>query len=256
MRVAGNLTNRGSRCAASLLMASLCALVLSGSAQAAKVAIGSFGEQGTTGGKLEGATSSPRTIAVNPATGDVYAADTGNNRIQQFDSAGNWIRAWGWDVAGPAAPAAEQASETDSLTVNATGGKFILKFGSGGPGISETGEISATASAGEVEAALNAITNVSTGGGSVSVTGGPGNAGGTLPYLVVFNGGPLKGTNVGALTAASAISPNQLSGGTASVAVASVNEGTIGFEVCQTAANCQKGASSNAAGAISEPKAV
>jgi hypothetical protein len=39
-------------------------------------------------------------IAVNEETHDVYVADTGNHRIDQFDSAGNFIRAFGADVGG------------------------------------------------------------------------------------------------------------------------------------------------------------
>lgn len=40
----------------------------------------------------------PRGIDVNEATGDVYVADTGNNRVQQFTADGEFIRAWGRDV--------------------------------------------------------------------------------------------------------------------------------------------------------------
>jgi NHL repeat-containing protein len=34
------------------------------------------------------------------AAGNVYVADSGNNRIEKFDSAGNWLRAWGKNVNG------------------------------------------------------------------------------------------------------------------------------------------------------------
>src|SRR5690606_35346126 len=37
-------------------------------------------------------------VAVNQATGDIYVADGGNNRVQQLSSTGEFIRAWGTDV--------------------------------------------------------------------------------------------------------------------------------------------------------------
>lgn len=37
-------------------------------------------------------------IAVNQASGHVYVADLGNRRVQEFDAAGNFVRAWGWNV--------------------------------------------------------------------------------------------------------------------------------------------------------------
>ncbi len=48
---------------------------------------------GDVGGEL----SQPSGIAVDGA-GDVYVANTGYNRIDKFDSSGNFIRAWGRDV--------------------------------------------------------------------------------------------------------------------------------------------------------------
>jgi hypothetical protein len=38
-------------------------------------------------------------LAVNSTTHDVYVADTGNHRVDQFSAAGTFIRAWGWGVA-------------------------------------------------------------------------------------------------------------------------------------------------------------
>jgi hypothetical protein len=59
----------------------------------------SFGSKGTAAGKLE----APAGVAVNDTTigtnaEDVYVADRGNNRIDEFDSDGTFIRAWGWGV--------------------------------------------------------------------------------------------------------------------------------------------------------------
>lgn len=45
------------------------------------------------GGELDG----PTGVAIDPA-GNVIVADTSNHRIQKFDPAGNFLRAWGKDV--------------------------------------------------------------------------------------------------------------------------------------------------------------
>lgn len=52
------------------------------------------GEDGTA----EGEFVSPRGIAVNQASGDVYVFDRGNARVQQFTADGGFVRAWGWGV--------------------------------------------------------------------------------------------------------------------------------------------------------------
>ena len=51
------------------------------------------GSAGTLGGEL----NLPKGIAVDPV-GNVYVADTSNNRIQEYDSSGAFIRAFGLDV--------------------------------------------------------------------------------------------------------------------------------------------------------------
>jgi hypothetical protein len=56
----------------------------------------SFGSSGSGAGQLSLASNSG--VAVNSSTHDVYVADTGNNRVDQFSS-GTFVRAWGWGVA-------------------------------------------------------------------------------------------------------------------------------------------------------------
>ena len=61
---------------------------------------GSFGEPGSGAGQLEG----PEGIAVNDVTGNVYVADPGNVRVDEFDPSKppgeKFVRAWGWEVNG------------------------------------------------------------------------------------------------------------------------------------------------------------
>jgi hypothetical protein len=59
-----------------------------------------FGSQGTGDGQL----ATPQGIGVDqttldPTSGDVYVADTGNARVEQFNAAGQFLSAWGWGVA-------------------------------------------------------------------------------------------------------------------------------------------------------------
>jgi hypothetical protein len=83
------------------LAATLGALVLIAAPALAKQYVpgtspASFGEPGSGAGQLEG----PQGVAVNDTTHDVYVVDTGNDRIDQFSSAGVFVRAWGWEVDG------------------------------------------------------------------------------------------------------------------------------------------------------------
>jgi hypothetical protein len=81
--------------------------------------------------------------------------------------------------------------EEQSLSVFASSGGFHLGFEE-----QETGELPFNATAAQVKAALNALGSISAGGGSVSVSGGPG---GLNPLLISFDGGPLADKNVAQL---------------------------------------------------------
>jgi NHL repeat len=58
---------------------------------------GSFGSAGSGAGQL--ALVSNSGVAVNSTTHDVYVADTGNHRVDEFSAGGVFLRAWGWGVA-------------------------------------------------------------------------------------------------------------------------------------------------------------
>ena len=93
--------------------------------------------------------------------------------------------------------------------------------------LESTGELEATASAGEVETALNALPAINADGGSVTVTGGPGNASGSSPYHILFAGGALAGADIPSLIVSEGSIP--LSGGSGpdadSLKVTTVGEG-------------------------------
>jgi DNA-binding beta-propeller fold protein YncE len=53
-----------------------------------------YGSTGSGDGQLDG----PNDVAVDQATGSIYVADTGNDRVVKFDSSGGFLAAWGWGV--------------------------------------------------------------------------------------------------------------------------------------------------------------
>ena len=62
-----------------------------------------FGSAGTGAGQFE--LSGEAGVAVDQSTGDVYVADTGNHRVDEFTASGVFIHAFGWGVLnGAAAP--------------------------------------------------------------------------------------------------------------------------------------------------------
>src|SRR5262249_35161124 len=91
------------------LVVTLLCLLLAPSAFAAPLGNNGFaGGLGTEGGKFAvspvggtvtpGTNSSPAGIAVNDTTGAVYVADGANERVQRFDSEGDFEWAIGFDV--------------------------------------------------------------------------------------------------------------------------------------------------------------
>jgi hypothetical protein len=183
-----------------------------------------------------------------PNPGNVLLADPNSNRIQEFSPAGAFIRTFGWDVvaSGPDnknfAAGPDRADEVQKVVVRATGGNFRLGYGEGGLGVSETDELKHDATDAEVEAALNKLTNIDEGGGSVSVDGGPGDGPGSNPYVITFDGGPWAGTGHEVDLVGIDVS---LTGGTPATAIFSFvgSRGGQGFEVCRKAALdiCQAG---------------
>ena len=71
-------------------------------------------------GSGNGQFNGPRGIAVEPVTGNLYVADTGNNRVQEFTSAGKFITKFGSAGSGNG-----QFSEPKGIAVSALGGIYV-----------------------------------------------------------------------------------------------------------------------------------
>lgn len=109
-------------------------------------------------------------------------------------------------------PYAASPSEVQRITVDATGGTYTISFDG-----ATTAAISATATAAAVQTALELLSTVNS--GDITVTGGPGNAGGTTPYTLTF-GGRYVGLDVPAVTTATS-----LTGGAGTAAVTTITAG-------------------------------
>jgi hypothetical protein len=89
-----------------LLLAAAVICLMSGAALTATPALAvpahvlssSFGSAGSGAGQLQLAASSE--VAVSQGTGDLYVADTGNRRVDQFTASGAFVRAFGLNVGG------------------------------------------------------------------------------------------------------------------------------------------------------------
>jgi hypothetical protein len=189
---------------------------------------------GSGAGELSGS----RAVAANADNGHIYVADSFNARVSEFTAWGSFVKAWGWDVAPGA------VDEEQEFRVRAAAGQFRLTFGA-----LTTADLAFDAPSSEVESALNALPAIGLGG--VSVSGGPGSATGTAPYLVSFDGGTLAGGDVAQITASNGAMP--LSGGTpfSGVEVSTRANGTsggTGLESCTTGSGCKAGSEGNASG--------
>jgi hypothetical protein len=107
-------------------------------------------------------------------------------------------------------------NEVQSLTVDATGGNYTLGFNG-----YNTANLTPASTAAAVQAALEALPSI--GAGNITVTGGPGGAGGGTPYVITFVGA-LGGTNVSAITSTNV----SLAGGASTAVVTTTTPGGTG----------------------------
>jgi hypothetical protein len=181
-----------------------------------------------------GAVSAVLGVGSDPVTGHLYVFEQENNRVSEFTPWGNFIKAFGWDVAPGA------VNEQQEVRVRAAGGQFKLSFGA-----STTGDLPVHASGSELEAALNGLPSISGGGGSVSVTAVEGTPDGKTPfvYAVVFKGA-LAGSDVAQLGAQAGTTPPSGGVPAGELLVRTRADGTsggAGLESCTEESGCKAG---------------
>jgi NHL repeat len=125
-------------------------------------------------------------------------------------------------------------------------------FSGGGPTHPLFGDdLDFDSSAAEVQAALNALPTIGGVGGSVTVTGGPGDGGGTSPYEIEFDGSFAQG---GVRPLESSANGLTINSGKASAAIETTQEGGV-YEVCVATDGdvCQAGSPGSGVGQVGEP---
>ncbi|WP_414583270.1 scytonemin biosynthesis PEP-CTERM protein ScyF [Scytonema sp. PCC 10023] len=110
--------------------------------------IGAIGSGGTGPGQFD----EPTTVDFNPVTGDLYAGDVRNNRINQYDSQGNFIRSFANGQFTPLVndrlffgPSGVTFDKDGNLYVGDFNGERILKYTSDGQPLGVIGGTRGTA---------------------------------------------------------------------------------------------------------------
>jgi hypothetical protein len=180
-------------------------------------------------------------IAGDPVTGHIYVVGGVNNRVSEFTPWGQFVKAFGWDVAPGA------VNEVQEIRVHAAAGTFKLSFAA-----STTSDLPYGSSGTQVETALNALASIGGAGASVSVDARAGSVDGSVPavYVITFKGS-LAGTDVAQITAANGATP--LSGGVPSTSLeartrAEGTAGGTGLESCTGESGCKAGSEGSGAG--------
>lgn len=177
-------------------------------------------------------------IAVDQQSGDIYVAEFERNQVREFSPWGTLIKSFGWGVVASGPDNQSPKNEGQKLTVSATSGTYELTYNETfhftGDQTQTTAPIPYDASAGEVQAALEALEGIEP--GDLAVSGGPGDEGGTSPYTIEFEGRAAD-ANVLELEAVG----STLAGGAASATVETTQEGGS-YEICVPASGdvCQQ----------------
>jgi hypothetical protein len=192
-----------------------------------------------------------RGVAVNSTgaggvtPGDFYVADSVNNRIEEFHSSGEFVRAWGQDVIG--------VNERQKISFERVGaGAFTITFDG-----KTTEPLRYNALGHEVREALEALSTIGPGNVELRETGNPPLQ--QLNYEIFFVH-TLEGTDLPQLT----VDSSGLSGESQVIEVKTLIDGfggvgNHGYEVCEEAAHCNLGSSSVSpapGGEMSEPQGV
>jgi hypothetical protein len=241
----GAPAHRGRLVTFSLAAALLALALFASSAFASKQVISDFGNQAESG-SYGGDLNNPRDVAVNetgvgPANaGDTYVADEANNRIERFDSAGNFVSAWGKDTIAPI------VNERQRIVAEVTAGTFTLSFNGSTTAPIERSNVYA----GGIREALAALPSISEGNVEVS---GRGEA--ADPLIVTFKG-TLGGADQATLTADTSQTTGTVEISTIANGTSSTGDTGSGFEICTVAAECRAGTESGESGALSSPQSV
>jgi hypothetical protein len=223
-----------------VLIFSLVAFVSAARAVTAEEHLTTFGSFGSGAGQLK----FPRGVAASPVDGHIFVGEPENNRVDEFTPWGEFVKAFGWDVAPGG------VNEQQQITVKASAGQFRLSFKGNS---NTTTDIPYDASAAEVQSALEALSSIGPAG--VTVTKGASDATSTR-FLVAFSGASLKEEDQEALGAEPGTVP--LGGGspTSGVTVITVADGnppTTGLESCTAESGCQTGSEGTGAGQLGAP---
>lgn len=187
-----------------------------------------IGGLGSGAGQLD----RPTGLASDPLTGHLFVVENANHRVSEFTPWGDFVKAFGFDVAPGA------VNEEQEVRVRASAGEFKLSFEG-----QSTPDLPFDASAVEVQAALNALPAIGP-SASVSVESVAGTDGGATPFVhvVSFEGG-LAATDVDELEAADGATP--LSGAPEpNLMVRTRADGTAGgtgLESCTATSGCKIG---------------
>jgi hypothetical protein len=165
-----------------------------------------------------GAFLSPRGVAVNQVTGDVYTLD-GNTRVQQFTATGEFMRAWGAGVVvGGAMGTGTLANSTTTITgVVTTSKAFAVGQAITGAGIQPGTTITAVGAASGGTITLSKPTTASAAGTGValSVAAGVGNVATNEQQTVTLGSNTTGGTFTLTFTTPN---PSNTTGTTAAIA--------------------------------------
>ncbi|HWM53875.1 MAG TPA: hypothetical protein VNO20_00590 [Solirubrobacterales bacterium] len=100
------------------------------------------GKQGDPASSAGGRCFVPRGIAVDPASGDIYVADQGNDRVQKFTAWGQLLRTWGWDVVA-SGPGDDTIAPEDEFEICVPVNGDVCKKGIRGAGNAQIGQFGA-----------------------------------------------------------------------------------------------------------------
>ena len=203
-----------------------------------------FGSVGEAAGQL----MLPRGIATDPTTGHVFTAESagagGTSRISEFTPWGEFVKAFGWDVAPGA------VNEQQEVRVRAAGGQFKLSFGA-----DASTDLPFNANAEAVKVALEALPSI--GAGDIAVKAVSGNLSGSTPFIYVVSfKGALAATNVAQLGAVNGTTPLSDGVPSTSLVVRTRADGTApgtGLESCTAESGCKAGLEDEGAGEFSTP---